>query len=331
VQSQVAYGGRSQLDHDPLVTPYLGPEALDSLGTVLPHFAVGEPGVVAAAIAQLRDAGASILCGSDAPNPGTTFGASLHEELALLVGAGLSPTAALTAATAATAARFGLTDRGRIAVGLRADLVLVDGDPTTEIARTRHISGIWRGGRRFDRDGYRRRIATIAAPVAARAPAGELGLVSDFENGPTARFGSSWTMSTTGASKAAVSVGAGAHGSSGALEISGDLVPGGGLAWAGALWKPGTKYWAPVDLSGKPGFSFLARGDGKPYAVLVFTRHGRMIPSIQSFQPGREFGPVRFTWSQFDGMNGSDVIAIGIVQTTIAGSFQLAIDDLTLQ
>ena len=67
--------------------------------------------------------GVTILAGTDAGNPGTTHGASMHGELELLVRAGLSPAEALNAATAATARAFGLDDRGRIAPGLRADLV----------------------------------------------------------------------------------------------------------------------------------------------------------------------------------------------------------------
>lgn len=58
--------------------------------------------------------------------------------------AGLAPVDALRAATSVPARRFGLTDRGRIAQGLRADLVLVDGDPTTTIADTLNIRHIWR-------------------------------------------------------------------------------------------------------------------------------------------------------------------------------------------
>ena len=52
------------------------------------------------------------------------FGTSLHDELGLLVDAGLTPVEALNAATSLAARQFGLDDRGRIAPGLRADLVL---------------------------------------------------------------------------------------------------------------------------------------------------------------------------------------------------------------
>jgi imidazolonepropionase-like amidohydrolase len=54
-----------------------------------------------------------------------------------------------SAATYTPARRFGLTDRGRIAPGVRADLLLVDGDPTINISDTLSILGVWRGGIRL--------------------------------------------------------------------------------------------------------------------------------------------------------------------------------------
>ena len=104
-----------------------------------------------AAVRQLAAKNVPILAGTDAPSPGQTYGASLHGEMALLVGAGLSATQALTAATSAPARAFGLTDRGRIDPGLRADLVLVEGDPTKDIYATRRIVAVWKRGARADR------------------------------------------------------------------------------------------------------------------------------------------------------------------------------------
>lgn len=103
------------------------------------------------AIRTLREAGVPILAGSDAAdvgNPGVTYGASIHHELALLVRGGLPPAEALAAATSVPAEHFRLTDRGRIRDGLRPDLLLVDGDPTTDITTTRNISAVWRNGTR---------------------------------------------------------------------------------------------------------------------------------------------------------------------------------------
>ena len=105
----------------------------------------------AAAVAALRRAGVSILAGTDSPAPGMAHGLSLHHELELLVRSGLTTREALAAATSETARAFGFHDRGRIAVGTRADLVLINGDPTVDIRATRDIEGVWKLGVRFPR------------------------------------------------------------------------------------------------------------------------------------------------------------------------------------
>jgi imidazolonepropionase-like amidohydrolase len=109
----------------------------------------------ATSLRMLAERGVPILAGSDPPNIGTAWGASIHRELELMVRAGLSPTATLQAATSVPARIFGLDDRGRIAPGLRADLLLIDGDPTADILATRNIVAIWKQGVRFDRRAYR--------------------------------------------------------------------------------------------------------------------------------------------------------------------------------
>lgn len=86
---------------------------------------------------------------------GPCSGASLHRELELLVRCGLSPAQALPAATSEPARVFGLTDRGHVAAGQRADLVLVSGDPLADITATRAIERIWRGGIACDRRAFR--------------------------------------------------------------------------------------------------------------------------------------------------------------------------------
>ena len=64
----------------------------------------------------------------------------------LLVEAGLTPVEALRAATSNPARAFGLQDRGRIAEGLKADLLMVDGKPDQNITDTRRIVRIWKAG-----------------------------------------------------------------------------------------------------------------------------------------------------------------------------------------
>jgi imidazolonepropionase-like amidohydrolase len=105
-------------------------------------------------VRRLADAGVALLAGTDAPNPGTVFGASLHRELELLVRCGTSPAQALAAATSEPARVFGFADRGRVATGQRADLVLVSGDPLADITATRAIERVWRGGIACDRRAF---------------------------------------------------------------------------------------------------------------------------------------------------------------------------------
>ena len=108
-----------------------------------------------AAVSQLAAAGVPLLAGTDTGLPTGAlgvigYGATLHGELELLVRAGLTATQALVAATSAPAAAFRLTDRGRIRPGARADLTLVDGDPTTDIRDTRNVVAVWKRGIRLD-------------------------------------------------------------------------------------------------------------------------------------------------------------------------------------
>lgn len=101
-----------------------------------------------ALVAALRAGRVPILAGTDTPNAFLVPGASLHDELALLVAAGLSPGEALFAATREPArflARAGAT--GTIARGSRADLLLLSADPLADIANTRRIAGVMAGGR----------------------------------------------------------------------------------------------------------------------------------------------------------------------------------------
>jgi imidazolonepropionase-like amidohydrolase len=102
-------------------------------------------------IRQLIAAHVPILTGTDSPVPGNTYGASVHAELELLVEEGLTPAQALAAATSLPAKSFHISDRGFIRPGMRADLVLVEGNPTQDILATRSIVDVWKRGVRVQR------------------------------------------------------------------------------------------------------------------------------------------------------------------------------------
>ena len=69
----------------------------------------------------------------------------------MYVEAGLTPVEALTTATSAPAQAFHMPDRGRIAPGMRADLLLVNGHPDEDIKATRNIDAVYKAGVKLDR------------------------------------------------------------------------------------------------------------------------------------------------------------------------------------
>jgi len=136
---------------DERVRSRLSKRLLDSLSRSMNVYPQGELKDAFAGVMALHKAGVDILAGSDVSEPlpilgGLAHGASLHHELQLLVAAGLTPIEALKSATSVPARRFGLIDRGRIVPGARADLLLVNGDPTTNVADTLSIQCTWRRG-----------------------------------------------------------------------------------------------------------------------------------------------------------------------------------------
>jgi hypothetical protein len=93
------------------------------------------------------------LAASGAPVYGSMPGISMHTELELMVRLGLSPREALAAATNNYALQFGWNELGLIAPGRRADIVVLDGDPTQNIWNARRISSLLLDGNIVDREG----------------------------------------------------------------------------------------------------------------------------------------------------------------------------------
>jgi imidazolonepropionase-like amidohydrolase len=129
-------------------------------GTTLPA-SLGQR--LSAVLRALRDAGAPLLLGTDAPNPWIMPGFAIHEELRHLVDAGLSPYEALRAGTR-DAARFleVENDFGTISVGKRADLLLVDANPLDNVANVSHRLGVMARGRWYTQADLFARLEALA-------------------------------------------------------------------------------------------------------------------------------------------------------------------------
>ncbi len=143
--------GGSTLVSDSSLKPWLSKNAITKLTTRHGGPVYKDIDRFIDATTGLIEAGVTILAGTDVSAGTTSHGISLHRELELLVRAGLSPVDALKAATSNVADTFKISDRGVVAPGKRADLLLVKGDPTVDIMATRNIVCTWRGGVQVNR------------------------------------------------------------------------------------------------------------------------------------------------------------------------------------
>jgi amidohydrolase family protein/ankyrin repeat protein len=111
-------------------------------------------------------AGVPVMLGTDAGDSFVFPGASVHDELGELVKAGLTPAEALRAATLSGAKFLGRTaDFGTVQAGRFADLVLLDANPLTDVANSRRIRAVVRGGRVFERAALDSMLAAVEVAV----------------------------------------------------------------------------------------------------------------------------------------------------------------------
>jgi imidazolonepropionase-like amidohydrolase len=123
-------------------------------------------------IYAMHNAGVPILAGTDVGAPYIYPGFSLHDELALLVEAGVSPADVLKAATSGAASFLGVSDSvGAVQVGKLADLVIIDGNPLEDIRNTQSIRMVIVNGRVIDA-AERRKMLAAAAHTASAGKAG---------------------------------------------------------------------------------------------------------------------------------------------------------------
>ncbi len=112
-------------------------------------------------LVALHDAGVPLAAGSDAPNPSVVPGFGLHRELQHLVDAGLAPLDALRSATSVAADLLGRPDLGRVVAGSRADLLLLNRDPTVDVHAMGTVAGVIVDGRTVDIESLRRWVAEV--------------------------------------------------------------------------------------------------------------------------------------------------------------------------
>jgi len=284
----------------------------------------------------LVKAGVPVLAGTDAGNAGTQYGISMHREVAALVEAGLTPVQALAAATSAPARAFKLGQRGRIAKGYKADLLLVEGDPTRSIRDTRRIVEVWKDGDSANglRDSQRAQVAKAAAATGkgqALPPDGRISLFSDKRLGSP--FGMGWGPSTDsfagGKSTVKLTPLAALPDGQVPLAIDATVDPGLPFAWAGVAFMPGAQPMQSVDLGAAKVVRFRVRGDGKTYGFMAMSQ-GVQMPGTQSFTAGPAWAEVTIPFSALKGIDPAAITMLGFNAGPQPGAYHLEIVDVRL-
>jgi len=288
-----------------------------------------------AVTAALANAGVPVLAGTDSGNAGTLYGISMHRELAALVDAGLTPQAALVAATSAPAAAFKLGQRGCVAKGCKADLLLVEGNPAVDIKATRRIVEVWKDGQSASalRDAKRQQVAQEGSGATRQALPKD-GRISDFsEQRLGSAFGSGWMPSTDqfagGKSTVKLEVLPPLPDGQKPLAVQATVAPGLPFAWSSVAFMPGAKPMQAADLSAAKTLRFKVRGDGKTYQVMLMGA-GNQRPSSVPFVAKPEWQEVSMALKDFAGIDPAAVAMLAFSAGPQPGDYRFELADVRL-
>lgn len=289
-------------------------------------------------ITALAKAGVPILAGTDAGNPATWYGISMHRELELLVNAGLTPIQALAAATSAPAKAYRLSDRGRIAKGMKADLLLLKGDATRDIANSRNIVEVWKNGvpttklREARRAAVAAELAAASAPLALPADGRMLTLsAKDGKVQMSAPFGL-WSEATDaimgGKSTVKLDMAGNSPNGQPALKITGVVATGAFGQWSGVSFMPSSSF-APADMSNANTMKFWARGEGSGFAIFGFSKASGQMPAIAPFTVTSDWKEIAVPFSALPKFEAKSMNMIAI-EAMAPGAYWLEIADVRL-
>ncbi|MCE7032537.1 amidohydrolase family protein [Lysobacter sp. GX 14042] len=251
-------------------------------------------------VKRLHEAGVPVVVATDAGMPGTPHGRATTRELELLVGAGLTPYDALQAATATAARVLGTPDRGVIAQGARADLVLVEGDPWQDETAMQRVRRVFLAGTEVTGPDARRPAANARDHLPPRPlPA----LIDDFERGDgrtaldTLRIGDAdgGNDRTWQSSLRVPRDGGDGHVLSTHVRLSHS-----DNAYAAVILPLSRGSVAPAGLAAHAGVSFQARGEVGSIRVEIRGQDGRRW--AHDFEPGPQWREYAIEWDDFAGL-----------------------------
>lgn len=270
-------------------------------------------------VSVLHNAGVMILAGTDAPNPGTAHGISMHLELQLLVESGLTPTQALMAATSNVAKAFKLTNRGLIATDYKADFVLLNRDPKVDITNTRAINSVFKNGFQINYNAQEQQNSVINAMM-----------FSDFDKGLTSALDTTWYPTTDeqfgGNSTVDIVRKTGEQGSH--LYITGELKLKFSFPWAGAFISFSEDNKQPMDLTHLKGVAVDVKGTAGKYKLMLMSTKQQMRPVEIPFDVTQQLQRITVSFSTIKPQLLNSVTGMVIVASLPTEKFELMIDNV---
>ncbi|MFT6407757.1 MAG: imidazolonepropionase-like amidohydrolase [Arenicella sp.] len=324
-------GLADELAEDPVIAEYLHAEQRQQLAAgfgehKMPGF---ELSIAIENIRRLHQAGIRILAGSDAPNPGTSYGASIHQELELLAKAGLGTIDIINAASSNIIEAFGTIfdavdsasnrKRGRLSVGSKADFIVLNSSPLNDIRATRDIQSIYKNGLKVKRISN----SDIDSNKVVHQPINSPKL-SNFSNGLDTENNQLWSKTddsmANGSSTASIEI------SQGVLKVSATIAHGFMFPWAGAaVFGDATN-----DISSYQTLRFKIRGSNGQYQAMAFSEAQLGPPPSQTFSVTREWQTISLALSGFHALDRTKLSGLAIVAGPNIGKFEYYLDDVKL-
>lgn len=321
-------GSAKQLLKNKWVTPFIKSQQKQQLSAAFPDYGKPKQGYknTQISVKKLTDAGVAILAGTDAPNPGTTHGISLHEEIQRLVGAGLSNQQAIHSATGAATQFFPVGDRGTLKVGGMASMILINGNPFADISLTLNIEKIWKNGHLIQRIPDKNNEAPIEIKPGIITGFNKTIRKTSYGNGVIA----STDQLAGGKSLVNLSLKESTDFIGKYLHVNGELKTGFMVLWGGISFIPGQSQLKGVDLSQLKTLKFAAKGgiQTKELTVMLF-QSGSFIPSEVQIDISSQWKGYAVKLSDFKNVDLTDIVNVSIVRKSTLGKFEFMLDNLS--
>ncbi|VAW48274.1 hypothetical protein MNBD_GAMMA03-1265 [hydrothermal vent metagenome] len=320
------------LNHKPF-KGFISNEQKQQLKAKFPPFGIPKSGFQIAldSVKLLSDAGITILAGTDAPNPGTTHGVSMYQEIEHLTQAGLSNTQAIHSATGAARKHFPIGDRGTLKVGASASMILVDGNPFTDIKQLSYLTKIWKNGVLVQRN---KRVNTNKKTKVIVI---KTGLITDFNQSikkTAIGLGISESTDQFVGGKSRVSLALNERNTDGNnyLHVSGEIIKGFMFRWSGISYVLGEGYQSGVDLSQVKSLSFEAKaGDNVDSITVMLFQTGNFRPVEKTLKLSKQWQTYKVELLDFKTIDLKQVSNISIVMSNTLGEFEFMLDNLAFK